>query len=61
MSHDQIRAKSLGALLAGNENGDIELLTHKYFSEMMDLLKVVASRNNHVNILHHIQGYLKTF
>ena len=43
MSHDQIRAKSLGALLAGN-NDDIDVLGLKYFSEMMDLLKVIASK-----------------
>jgi uncharacterized protein YbgA (DUF1722 family)/uncharacterized protein YbbK (DUF523 family) len=61
MSHDQIRAKSLGALLAGNEEGDIESLAVKYFSDMMGLLKVVASKNNHVNTLHHIQGYLKNY
>lgn len=59
MSHDQTRAKSLGALLTGNKEDSFELLTFKYFTEMMSLLKVTATRSNHVNTLQHIQGYLK--
>lgn len=59
MSHDQTKAKSLGALLAGNEEETFELLTVKYFTSMMMLLKIIATRSNHVNTLHHIQGYLK--
>lgn len=59
MSHDQIKAKELGALLANAKEQDSECLALGYLSGMMQLLKVIATRNNHVNTLQHIQGYLK--
>ena len=59
MSHDQIRAKQLGNLLANGSATELEDLSSTYLTEMMALLKKVASRNNHVNTLQHIQGYLK--
>jgi len=36
-------------------------LASDYLEQMMTLLKKVATRNNHVNTLHHIQGYLKNY
>jgi len=59
MSHDQIMAKQLGNLLANGSATELEDLSSTYLTEMMALLKKVASRNNHVNTLQHIQGYLK--
>jgi len=59
MSHDQLKAKELGALLAVTKNVDIESLVADYLARMMALLKIIASKNNHVNTLQHIQGYLK--
>jgi uncharacterized protein YbgA (DUF1722 family)/uncharacterized protein YbbK (DUF523 family) len=60
MSHDQTRARALGAMLAGSRDDDFKSLTSKYFDDMMKLLKVIATRSNHVNTLQHLQGYLKT-
>ena len=61
MSHDQIKAKELGALLAVTKKDDIATLTVNYLESMMALLKITATRNGHVNTLHHIQGYLKKY
>lgn len=59
MSHNQLKAKALGALLTGTTASDIETLAQRYLTNMMVLLKIIATRNNHVNTLQHIQGYLK--
>ncbi len=59
MSHDQLKAKELGALLADTKDKDIEQLAMVYLEKMTILLKITASRKKHVNTLHHIQGYLK--
>ena len=59
MSHHQLQAKALGALLAATDKTNLEQLSEQYLSDMMNLLKIVATRNNHVNVLQHIQGYLK--
>lgn len=61
MSHSPIKAKDLGALLAVNKNEDMDSLALKYLESMMSLLKMIASKNGHVNTLHHIQGYLKKY
>ncbi len=59
MSHDQLKAKELGALLADTKDKDIDQLAMVYLEKMTILLKITASRKKHVNTLHHIQGYLK--
>jgi uncharacterized protein YbgA (DUF1722 family)/uncharacterized protein YbbK (DUF523 family) len=59
MSHNQTKARVLGALLANTEKGDIAVLADKYLENMMQTLKTIATRKNHVNTLQHIQGYLR--
>jgi uncharacterized protein YbgA (DUF1722 family)/uncharacterized protein YbbK (DUF523 family) len=59
MSHDQVKARVLGALLTGREGAPMEVLVQNYLEQMMALLKVIATRQHHVNTLQHIQGYLK--
>lgn len=59
MSHDQLKAKSLGAFVAAQQKTDIESAAPCYLEQMMQLLKTTATRNNHVNTLQHLQGYLK--
>lgn len=59
MSHNQQKAKDLGVLLADTNVSDINVLAEHYLNEMMSLLKIIATKKNHVNTLHHIQGYLK--
>jgi len=61
MSHNQAKAKALGKLLANNTKADVNLLATEYLEAMMLLLKIRASKKNHVNTLQHIQGYLKNY
>ena len=57
MSHDQNRARELGRLAASADA--VEPRAEAYIRGVMDTLKQVATRGNQVNVLQHIQGYLK--
>ncbi|MEQ1486263.1 DUF523 and DUF1722 domain-containing protein [Methyloglobulus sp.] len=57
MSHDNY--VELGQLLASVSKTNLEEVANTYISQLMKALKKVASRKNHVNVLQHIQGYLK--
>jgi uncharacterized protein YbgA (DUF1722 family)/uncharacterized protein YbbK (DUF523 family) len=57
MSHDNY--VELGQLLASVGKTNLEEVANTYISQLMKALKKVASRKNHVNVLQHIQGYLK--
>ncbi|MDN3648072.1 DUF523 and DUF1722 domain-containing protein [Reinekea marina] len=59
MSHDQVGAKALGAILANTKDFALEEVAEQYVTSMMQLLKKMAPRKGHVNTLKHIQGYLK--
>ncbi len=59
MSHDQNQARMLGRIVAVSHSGAMEAMADRYISALMACLKIVASRGNHVNVLQHIQGYLK--
>lgn len=59
MSHDQNRARELGRLIADVRADNIDTLAQRYIVDLMACLKIVATRGNHVNVLQHIQGYLK--
>lgn len=59
MSHDQNQARELGRLVAEVRADNIETIADHYIAGLMKCLKVVATRGNHVNVLQHIQGYLK--
>ena len=58
MSHNQDKARELGAMLAKAEES-IDVFADHYIADLMALLKFVATRRNHTNTLQHIQGYLK--
>ena len=58
-SHDQTAARSLGNSLSNAHKLDIDEYARSYESALMALLKKTATRKNHVNVLQHIQGYLK--
>jgi uncharacterized protein YbgA (DUF1722 family)/uncharacterized protein YbbK (DUF523 family) len=57
MSHADY--SELGQLLAGVTKNTVQDIAARYVAQLMQLLKKVASRSNHVNVLQHIQGYLK--
>ncbi len=59
MSHEQNQARELGRIVASANHHNIGKVTEQYISALMDCLQITASRGNHVNVLQHIQGYLK--
>ena len=61
MSHNQKKARELGKWLAEHHQLAIGELCQQYLAQMMDLLKIKATKKNHVNTLKHIQGYLKNY
>ncbi len=60
MSHDQNRARELGRLVSEVKPDNLQEIAECYLVGLMACLKIVATRGNHVNVLQHIQGYLKT-
>lgn len=58
-SHHQDKARQLGKQLAEARQGEIADYVSEYGSQLMAILKIPATRKNHVNTLLHIQGYLK--
>ena len=61
MSHDQIYYQKLGRLVASASKQDVAEKSKEYLLELMAGLKIRATRKNHVNVLQHIQGYLKNY
>lgn len=59
MSHDQNDCRRLGKLLATLDKQNIEKISHEYIHGAMESLKKISTKGNHVNVLQHIQGYLK--
>lgn len=57
MSHADYR--DLGQLLADVRKDNLQAVAGQYIAQLMDILKIVPERKNHVNVLQHIQGYLK--
>lgn len=60
MSHDQNQARALGKLAASADKATIDRVAEQYARNLMQTLQKIATRGNHVNVLQHIQGYLKT-
>jgi len=61
MSRHQDKYRELGRLVAGTTKENLEENTRQYLLQLMDALKIRATRKNHVNVLQHIQGYLKNY
>ncbi|MDO8940729.1 MAG: DUF523 and DUF1722 domain-containing protein [Methylicorpusculum sp.] len=59
MSHDQNSARELGRLAASADKKNIHQILPVYGAQLMLCLKKTATPGNHVNVLQHIQGYLK--
>ncbi|MGR8979058.1 MAG: YbgA family protein [Gammaproteobacteria bacterium] len=57
MSHGDYREP--GQILAGVTKETLAEVADRYIAIVMKLLKKVAGRSSHVNVLQHIQGYLK--
>ncbi len=59
MSHNQTLNRQLGHRLSQSTSTDIGDFLDIYIDKLTALLKIVPTRKNHVNVLQHIQGYLK--
>lgn len=59
MSHYQNSARELGRLAASADKKNIHQILPVYGAQLMLCLKKTATPGNHVNVLQHIQGYLK--
>jgi uncharacterized protein YbgA (DUF1722 family)/uncharacterized protein YbbK (DUF523 family) len=57
MSHGDYR--EMGQLLAGLSKDNLLQIAERYILLLMTTLKSVVNRGQHVNVLQHIQGYLK--
>jgi uncharacterized protein YbgA (DUF1722 family)/uncharacterized protein YbbK (DUF523 family) len=60
MAHSHAAYQRLGRLLSHLKGVDLERIADAYEAEFMTALKRRAGRKRHVNVLQHIQGYLKT-
>lgn len=61
MSRDQVVYQRLGRMVAGIDKHNIEEQAPRYRDQLMQALAMRASRKNQVNVLQHIQGYLKKY
>lgn len=59
MSHCQKTYRELGPLLAAARKDNVQEIAAQYVRALMSALKKRAKRGDHVNVLQHIQGYLK--
>lgn len=59
MAHSQAAYKRLGRLLSQLRGADLQQVGREYQRELMAALTRRVSRARHVNVLQHIQGYLK--
>lgn len=58
-SHNQSQARELGKQLSNTKTKDVKSFSGEYLTKLMQILKQPATTKNHVNVLQHIQGYLK--
>ena len=59
MAHSPLAYRELGRLLAQLDNTRLDALAGRYIEQLMQVLKVPASRKHHVNVLQHVMGYLR--
>jgi len=59
MSHCLNAYRALGPLVAAAKKDNLQITAQRYIGELMAALKQRATRGRHVNVLQHIQGYLK--
>ena len=58
-SHNQVSARALGKQLADARSQTVQACADAYIAELMQILRITATRANHANTLEHIRGYLK--
>jgi uncharacterized protein YbgA (DUF1722 family)/uncharacterized protein YbbK (DUF523 family) len=60
MAHSQDDYQRLGQMLAGCDADNVKVISCLYIEELMTALKQPATREQHVNVLQHLLGYLKS-
>ena len=60
MAHSPSAYQRLGRLVAGSATRPRRELAEQYQRELMDALRIVATRGRHANVLQHMLGYFKT-
>ncbi len=61
MAHNQAAYKRMGKMLAEVDGNNTKVVSCLYMEELMTALKRPARRKQHVNVLHHLLGYLKKY
>lgn len=61
MSRGRVEYQALGQFVANLNHNTVETDSRLYIERLMAGLRKRATRKNHVNVLQHIQGYLKKF
>ncbi|MFO7593793.1 MAG: DUF523 and DUF1722 domain-containing protein [Pseudomonadota bacterium] len=59
MAHSQSAYQAMGKMLADAGRREIHELVAEYMQALMHALAKPATRKQHVNVLHHLFGYLK--
>lgn len=59
LSHHQDRTRALGSFLGGAGKLPIAEVIERYIEDFTAIMRCPATRKNHVNVLQHIQGFLK--
>lgn len=59
MAHSQAAYRELGRLVADAGKADLAQLADQYVVKLMRALRKPAGPRQHVNVLHHLMGYLK--
>ena len=59
LAHDPLAYRRLGRLVADAGKRDLHALADEYIALVMETLKRRARKNNHVNVLQHLMGFLK--
>ncbi|KKO46158.1 membrane protein [Arsukibacterium ikkense] len=59
MAHSPVAYRELGRLVASAKLFTPADLSERYLTDLMHALKNIASRQQHANVLQHLQGFLK--
>lgn len=60
LSRGRVGYTELGRMIAGLKPGTLQADSERYIVLLMSALKLKTTRKNQVNVLQHIQGYLKS-
>jgi len=59
LAHDEVTYRELGPMIAQVNQDNLDKVSAKYISSLMNCMKKHATRKKHMNVLQHAMGYLK--